>query len=578
MGLNQDIQVIIKVDNSKIDEDAFYIKKCIINQEVNIGMKAVLFLLLTSDERLAIKVGSTLSIELKSNSNRTVFKGFVLKYGYSRELNQRYMNIQAGDIFDLMKQSCSNQLYEGVHSKVADILLQKWKVDYQGNIKETSSKGEEEVILQYQKNDYDFLLEQLKMTGSIISINSNAEFKIVHYEELSDNINLALNEAIAYDIQYNGLGTTSLSSIAFFNTEDQLLNVEESKSINPKSNGLEEEEQWADLSKKDEGYYSNYQKLSVDDLKEKYTFDVALQNMTQCRGYICSDQFPDVEIGEWLTLEDDGISDTVFITSIEYQLEEEEKKVIINFGESLFIDDSKKEDSSSLHLGIVQQVQDTGDIHSNDKYLIQVELPYFTNNPFVDKTTQFIWAKLMSSSAGSGHGFLWVPKVGDQVVVSFLGDTFDHPIVLGSIYKTTDEHPQVNEQQNKGFFTSNALKFFMNDETKHIEMSTENYGIKMNEEEESLSIFMGEDIQLIAQANGELLIKSSSKITFESPEILMKSENKLTLDTEELSLNGKQKIEVNSDGDFVASATKALSIDANNSQLKLNATQILMNS
>jgi uncharacterized protein involved in type VI secretion and phage assembly len=51
------------------------------------------------------------------------------------------------------------------------------------------------------------------------------------------------------------------------------------------------------------------------------------------------------------------------------------------------------------------------------------------------------WARLPALGGGSGRGFLWVPQIGDEVLVAFAQNEVNAAYVLGGLWSTTDRPP-----------------------------------------------------------------------------------------------------------------------------------------
>jgi phage baseplate assembly protein V len=54
--------------------------------------------------------------------------------------------------------------------------------------------------------------------------------------------------------------------------------------------------------------------------------------------------------------------------------------------------------------------------------------------PWISSTYESDFASVAQVYAGDGHGAVWLPEEGDQVVVAFLNGQLARPVVLGSIY------------------------------------------------------------------------------------------------------------------------------------------------
>jgi uncharacterized protein involved in type VI secretion and phage assembly len=51
------------------------------------------------------------------------------------------------------------------------------------------------------------------------------------------------------------------------------------------------------------------------------------------------------------------------------------------------------------------------------------------------------WARLPAVGGASGRGFLWVPGIGDEVLVAFSQDDLSSAFVLGGLWSTTNRPP-----------------------------------------------------------------------------------------------------------------------------------------
>ena len=64
--------------------------------------------------------------------------------------------------------------------------------------------------------------------------------------------------------------------------------------------------------------------------------------------------------------------------------------------------------------------------------------------PWRDDSQESYWARLAVLAAGKDRGTLWLPEVGDEVLVAFDKGKIEHPYVLGSLYNGKDVPPETN--------------------------------------------------------------------------------------------------------------------------------------
>jgi len=111
------------------------------------------------------------------------------------------------------------------------------------------------------------------------------------------------------------------------------------------------------------------------------------------------------------------------------------------------------------------------------------------------------WARLAMPMAGQERGWMTIPEVGDEVVVSFVHGSQDNAIVLGSVYNGVDTPPYANEdgENNLRVFQSRSghrLTFDDTSGSERIELITHNEEIRLiwDAAEKVLSVYSGKDI------------------------------------------------------------------------------------
>nr|MDQ3936866.1 phage baseplate assembly protein V [Actinomycetota bacterium] len=62
--------------------------------------------------------------------------------------------------------------------------------------------------------------------------------------------------------------------------------------------------------------------------------------------------------------------------------------------------------------------------------------------PWLDGEIASVWARLAVPAAGGERGFFFIPEVGDEVIVGFLGGEARFPVVLGSTWNGTQAPPE----------------------------------------------------------------------------------------------------------------------------------------
>ena len=59
------------------------------------------------------------------------------------------------------------------------------------------------------------------------------------------------------------------------------------------------------------------------------------------------------------------------------------------------------------------------------------------------------WARIVAPMAGGGRGAVFLPEVGDEVLVAFDRDDIRYPYVLGALWSKTDKPPEARMRQEE---------------------------------------------------------------------------------------------------------------------------------
>ncbi len=118
---------------------------------------------------------------------------------------------------------------------------------------------------------------------------------------------------------------------------------------------------------------------------------------------------------------------------------------------------------NGLEIGIVEDVDDP-----EGQYRIKVKLPS------VMGLGEGIWARVVMPDAGNNRGMYFRPEVKDEVIVGFLNDDPNNPVVLGSLYSSDNRQPPLLKTDSNietGIVTGENSKLVFNDSKKSLSIS-----------------------------------------------------------------------------------------------------------
>jgi len=155
--------------------------------------------------------------------------------------------------------------------------------------------------------------------------------------------------------------------------------------------------------------------------------------------------------------------------------------------------------------------------------------------PMLPEMPESYWARLVMPMAGKERGWMTIPEIDDEVLVSFVRGDIQNAIIVGSLYNGQDTPPYANEDEenNLRVFQSRSghrLTFDDTEGAERVEMILHNEEIKViwDSTEKVLSVYSGKDIiieaketfslkckDFIVEAENSVNIKSGADTTME---------------------------------------------------------------
>ena len=166
--------------------------------------------------------------------------------------------------------------------------------------------------------------------------------------------------------------------------------------------------------------------------------------------------------------------------------------------------------------------------------------------PWREGSEESYWARLTVLAAGNDRGTLWIPEVGDEVLLGFDKGDINHPFVLGALWNGQDVPPEKNTdgENNTKIFRSRSghqIKFFDKDTKESFEIKTKGGHVLLMDD---------------SAGSAQIIIKDSSGNKIE----IKSAQNSLTIESG-LSLKIKsQSIDIEAGASMNIKATGTISI------------------
>lgn len=168
--------------------------------------------------------------------------------------------------------------------------------------------------------------------------------------------------------------------------------------------------------------------------------------------------------------------------------------------------------------------------------------------------TTAIWARVAIPYAGDGRGLVFMPEVGDEVIVGFMGGNPSEAVVLGSLHGSAAPPPCDKSDDNdiKTIVTREGVKIEFDDKKKHVVIETPGgNSITVSDDEKSV---------LVKDQNGNNVTLSSDGIVLDSAkDVAVKAKGDVNIEgtnvnlkaNAQLAAKGSASAEISSSGNTV---------------------------
>lgn len=410
--------------------------------------------------------GNTITIEAGYQQiTKKIFEGVIISHGLEIEETQDKLIIECHEFAYPMILSRNNNVFENKKdSEIIEELILRYGLNTK--VKSTSLKYNE--LVQYHCSDWNFMLSRANLNGMIV-ITEGKNIKVMP-PDLSSSPLLVL--------------TYGKDIITFKG--------------NLQTNG----QAWK--SRKGSNHRLNQQ-----------------GEVSRIIGEVKFQGNADAELGSIIKLA--GLSKrfngNVFISLVEHEIKEGMWSTTTGIGLSPDMINNNSEMKApavssllpgiqGMHIGKISKIDEDPDKENR----LQVEIPLL--NGEYNK----IWARLSTFWASNQYGALFIPDIGDEVVLGFFNNDPCYPVILGSLYSRKQSPSSIIQQENniKSIVTKSQLKIEFEDEKKSIIITTPgNNRIEISDDDKSIKL-IDQNANKIEMNNSGILIESSQSLTLKA--------------------------------------------------------------
>lgn len=452
-------------------------------------------------------------ITVVKNDKITLFKGIVKSANKILEDNQYVTKIECKDIgFGLTQNVADVISSEKSFDDILSDFCNKTKVEIDDNL-QRKSWGNEKISFNNATSPWDFIVGYLDSIGIMVSLKNG---KI-------SGVDLLETEKEVSFLAENGINIFSYSG----KSDPQLKKSSVTMEIwDPDSQSLEKFEAGDSSSTNNEIIKLNQNNFDKSTVTRMVEAILERSNHNVNQGNVSTFGNLDAEIGDFISFnkineEIDGKA--LLISGETHTIENGSWKTEYLFGlenvksftESIAQNTTQTQQKigltnniNGLQIGIVTQI----DNDPNNQYRIKVRIPVISDSD------EGIWARLANMNGSKEMGTFFIPDIDDEVIIAFLDNNPDCPIILGSMYSSAKPAPFEIKKENliKAIVTKEASKIVLDDEKKSVEISTKKGNKLLISEDEKGIILQDENNNKITLNDSGISIESFKDFTIKA--------------------------------------------------------------
>lgn len=498
------------------------------------------------------------SIEIKAgykSQDETIFKGIVIRHGLSISSKGQFtLKIECKDEAVKLTTGRKSALFvEKTDSDIITEIISNYS-GLAGNIDSTSYVNPE--LIQNYTTDWDFIIQRAELNGLVI-INSDNEFTVTAPQIGSPVLNVSPETGIvSFNAFIDVRNQTSTIKSASWDRENQEVITQESSATPADVGGKYTPTELADVLGLAAYNLQTTSTLPNEMLTSWATGKHTKLGYSKIQGSFTIYGSATVKPGD--TIELQGLSDqfngNIYVGGVEHIIEDTTFKTRIEIGVSPNFFNEEKLDIpapsasgllspiNGLHIGVVEQIHED----PNGEFRIKVKLPTLQ----VDNLS--VWARQANFYATPEAGLFFYPEINDEVIVGFLNEDPQSPIILGAVYNKNNSVPPyqpAEENYTKAIVTKTGLR---------IEFDEENNAITIKTPEENLITLHDTDGYI------KLADKNDNSIEMNSEGITIKSASDINIEAE-------GDINVTANGNIAEKATSDFSAEGINVSIKASS-------
>ncbi len=470
-------------------------------------------------------IGKKIEIKVGYHSvETTVFKGIVTRHQV-RVLRNRHPELIVEIKDPSVKTTVTRRSNYFYNQSDSDILSQL-TLGYGLNSDVASTDLTHEGIVQNHCTDWDFMLTRADSQGLLVWTN-NGQF-IAKKPEFPSQADLTLSYASGQILEFEAdiKAENSYKDVTAHHWDSADQQVVDDAAAETSGAGQQGNLSASDIAETIHTDAENlYQPSDAESIEMQTWADTQLlkSRLGKIRGRVSVIGTPDIEPMKWLRFDGFGsrFNGKAFVSAVRHEILRGGWTTHIEFGLSPKFYVQLTPDVADLpaaglmphinglHIGKVTKLED-----DNNQGRIQVAMPYLGQTG--SGTSDGIWARLATLTAGDTRGSVFRPELGDEVVLGFLNDDPRNAVILGALHSQNAAPPidATDANPKKGIYCREGMNLIFNDEEKSVTIETDSGNkIVVSDNDQKISIEDQRGAKIEFSAQGIMIDAGSGNVT-----------------------------------------------------------------
>lgn len=544
------VTFVIKVNGSEIS-NTYAVTNIAVFREANRIPRAVIYLMDGSasagdfpvSNEDVFKPGNEIEIQVGYNStNETIFKGLIVKHSIKiRGNGSPVLWIECMDKAAKLTLTRRNKYFaEMKDSEVIEELASAAALDT--DVEATTVKHKE--LVQYYCTDWDFIITRAESNGKLCFVEDGK--LIIKKPDMSQASSMDLvfgSTILELDAEMDARHqVTGVETVGWDPAEQQLITTTGTEPGLTEQGNISSAD-LADVFKIDPYHLQHAGSMPEDELQAWADAQLLKNRLAKIRGRVRLVTGTSI-VKPGMVIQLGGVGERfngkVYVTGVRHELQNGNWLEDVQFGLSpqWFATQPDVTHASAsavipgikgLHTGIVTDLEDP-----DGGFRVKVKLPEISADE--DGT----WARMASFYAGNNRTAFFRPEIDDEVIVGFLHEDPNFPVILGSLHSARNASPEEHSNDNfkKIIFTASELKMTFDDEKKSFTVETpagkkisiDDDGQIITVEDENGNKMTMESSAIKIESVGDLELKAAKEIKLTAPNITIKADAALEVD------------------------------------------------